>query len=176
MDGALYGAPSTRGIVIVAGDSGTAAWAPLAGELTKLGYQVAVLPLPRSDDVTSVRAAAQQLMANGAERVVFIGSRDGAAAALAGAAGGAAGVALLNPGEIAPEVAVPPVSFLALASLADGESSATAQRLYRTAREPRSLALYPAHDPAPTVLAGETGDLKNAFLDFLRAAFQPLSA
>ena len=108
-----------------------------------------------------------------------MGSHGGAAAALAAAGEGAAGVAALNPtAEPAPSPAagMPPVPFLALASLADAASSGLAQRMYSAAGEPRTLALYPAREPAPAVFAAPSGELKAAFLDFLRSAFEPLSA
>ena len=176
--GFLYGGASERGIVLVAGDTNTDQWSSLAGELSRLGYRVLVIGLP--SDGGAARAAGAELTRRGSDRILYVGSQAGAAPALAAATAGGAGVALLNPtAEPAPLPAAggaPPVPLLALASLTDAQSSAVARRLYDAAGEPRTLALYPAREPAPAVFAGEGGELKNAFLDFLRSAFEPLSA
>lgn len=175
----IYGARSGRGIVVVADDAETSAWAQVATELGQAGYQVIVLPRPERDAAATVRVASDHLSQRGATQVVFIGSGRGATAALEAAAGGASGVGVLNPAGAAsgiPAGGVPPVALLVMASLRDGPSSAAAQELYRAAREPRRLALYPAVEPAPAAFAGESNEVKMALFDFLRAAFQPLAA
>jgi pimeloyl-ACP methyl ester carboxylesterase len=177
--GALYGTVSDRGIVVVADDSETAAWAEVASELGRSGYRVIVLPRPARDGAATVRAAAERLAQQGVKQTVFVGSGRGASAALAAAADGASGVGVLNPdGESAtvPAGGLPPVALLVMASLRDGPSSAAAQQIYRAAREPRTLALYPAQERAPAAFAGESNELRDAFFDFLRSAFQPLTA
>jgi hypothetical protein len=72
---------------------------------------------------------------------------------------------------------MPPVPLLALASLTDAGSSAQARRLYDAAQEPRTLALYPARSAAVGLITGdEPSELKSVLLEFLRSAFEPLSA
>ncbi|MGD9894357.1 MAG: hypothetical protein AB7R89_22195 [Dehalococcoidia bacterium] len=177
--GFVYGAMSTRGIVLVADDANTRDWSALAGELGRIGYQVLVLPRPARDGGAAARAAADQLTRQGVQQVVFVGSGSGATAALEAAAGGARGVGILNPDgndPVIPAGGLPPVALLAMASLGDGASSAAAQEIYGAAREPRTLALYPSSETVPAAFAGESNELKTAFLDFLRLAFQPLAA
>jgi len=177
--GFLYGNASDRGVVLIAGDADTNAWSPLAGELSRLGYRVLVIAQPSRDGVAAARAAAMELARRGTERIVYVGSRGSAAAALGAAGDGTAGVAVLNPTtepEPAPAAGMPSVPLLAFASLADAASSGVARRLYDAAGEPRTLALYPAREAAPAVFAAPSGELKSAFLDFLRSAFEPLSA
>jgi hypothetical protein len=177
--GFVYGATSTRGIVLIADDANTDAWSALAGELGRIGYQVLVLPRPQRDGGAAARAAADQLTRQGVQQVVFVGSGGGATAALEAAAGGARGVGILNPagnGTVVPAGGLPPVAILAMASLSNGASSAAAQQIYGAAREPRTLALYPSSEAAPAAFAGDSNELKTAFMDFLRLAFQPLTA
>jgi dienelactone hydrolase len=177
-DFALFGGPSSRGVVLIAGDRRTGAWSAFATELGRLGYRVLVLPLPGNNPEAAALAAAEVLARQGVERIVFVGSGAGADAALAGAAAGAAGVVILNPigaAQTVPGAGMPSVASLMMASLSDGPSSATAQKLYQSAPEPRRLALYPARDPAPAAFTA-AGELRTAFLDFLQAAFTPLSA
>jgi hypothetical protein len=179
ISGRVYGTPTGRGIVLLDGDEQTADWTGLANELSRQGYQVLVLPYSERDGLAAARAAADQLTRQGAERVAFIGSGRSAVAALSAAAGGAAGVAVLNPAsqpDPIPGAGMPPVAVLVMSSLTDSAGSITAQRVYDAAREPRTLALYPARDAAPAALAGESNELSAAFFDFLRSAFQPLSA
>jgi hypothetical protein len=176
-DARLFGAGFDRGVVVIADGSDTSAWAPVAEDLAQSGYGVLVLPFAESAGTQQALAAARELEGRGAQRIVFVGSGRGTTAALAAAAGGAAGVAVLNPPADfgAPPAAVPPVPSLTMASLADGGSSAVAQQLYRAAPEPRILALYPAREAAPAAFTANS-ELKSTFLDFLRNAFQPLSA
>ena len=177
--GFLYGGASDRGVVLIAGDADTNAWSPLAGELAQLGYRVLVIARPSGDGAAAARAAGAELARRGTDRVVYVGSHASTAAALAAAGDGAAGAAALNPAaepDPIPAAGMPSVPLLALASLADTASSGLAQRMYSAAGEPRTLALYPAREPAPAVFAAPSGELKAAFLDFLRSAFEPLSA
>jgi hypothetical protein len=177
--GFVYGAMSTRGIVLVADDADTGAWSSLAAELGRMGYQVIVLPRPARDGAATARAAADRLTRQGVQQVVFLGSGRGVAAALEAAAGGASGAVVLNPvgnGDAIPAGGLPPVALLVMAALSDGASAAAAQEIYRTAREPRTLALYPSSATVPAAFAGEGNEVKSAFFDFLRSAFQPLTA
>jgi hypothetical protein len=177
--GFVYGGISTRGIVLIAGDAGAGAWSALASELGRMGYQVLLLPQPPRDGGATARAAADRLAGQGVQQVVFIGSGRGATAALEAAAGGSNGVGVLNPDgsvDVMPAGGMPPVALLVMAALSDGPSSAAAQQLYRAAREPRTLALYPSSEALPAAFAGDSNELKAAFFDFLRTAFQPLAA
>ena len=180
MPGDLYGPTSRRGIVVIS--SGAAGeWTPLALELGQLGYRVLVYTPPAGrGGADTARAAAGLLRRRGVESVVYVATGVGATAALEAAGGDAAGVALLNPAappEPLPSGAAPAVPVLALASLADAASTALARRIYDAAAEPRTLALYPARTVAPAVFAApETAEVKSVFFDFLRDAFEPLSA
>lgn len=177
--GLIYGGRSTRGVVLIVGDSNTDVWSALASELGQMGYRVLLLPQPLRDGGATARAAADRLAGQGVEQVVFIGSGRGAAAALEAAAGGSNGVGILNPDGstgVIPAGGMPPVALLVMATLGDGPSSAAAQQLYRAAREPRTLALYPSSEAIPAAFAGDSNELKAAFFDFLRTAFQPLAA
>ena len=174
--GRLFGAPSERGIVLVADGPDTSAWTGLAEDLARSGYGVLVMPHSEQGGLEATLAAARELQRRGAQHVVFVGSGRGAAQALAAAGRDAAGVAVLNPPpDSSPPGVMPPVPSLLVASLADGPSSAAAQQLYRAAPEPRILALYPAKETAPAAFEANS-ELKTTFLDFLRNAFQPLSA
>lgn len=176
--GRSFGPVSQRGVIVIADGPDTGAWAALAEEMGRAGYRVIVVPGTGSDDAAAARAAASQATRRGAERVVFVGSGRSAAAALEAARDGASGVAVLNPpGSLEiPSGGMPPVPLLAIASLTDGPGSAAAQHLYQAAGEPRTLALYPAREAAPAAFAGDSNELRSALLDFLRAAFLPLSA
>jgi hypothetical protein len=176
VNGRLFGVPSERGVVLVADGPETSAWTALAEELARSGYGVLVIPLAEQGSLESALAAARELERHGAQHVVYVGSGRGGAPALAAAARDAAGVVVLNPpADASLAGGMPPVPSLLMASLADGPSSAAAQQLYRAAPEPRILALYPAREPAPAAFEANS-ELKTTFLDFLRSAFQPLSA
>ena len=173
----LFGARSDRGVLILA-DEEVGGWRPLAAEMARIGYVVLVVPHSAAIEPGSVATAATALTRRGVERIVIVGSGRAASVALA-AASNSTGVAVLNPpGELdaAQAGGVAPVAFLAMASLSDPASSTLARQLYSAAQEPRTLALYPARDPAPAAFAGASNELKTAFLDFLRTAFEPLSA
>jgi len=173
--GRLFDVSSDRAVVIVTDGADLSGWTSTAEELARSGYRVLLLP-PGDDKAAG--AAADELARRGVARVVFVGSGRGVGAALAAAALGAAGVAVLNPqanGAGSATGAPPAVPSLYMASLADGPSSAAAQQLYRAAPEPRALALYPAREPAPAVFDASS-ELKTTFTDFIRSAFQPLSA
>jgi hypothetical protein len=175
-DGRIFGVPSERGVVLIADPPDTSAWTGLADELARSGYGAIVIPFADHGSLEAATAAARELERRGALHVVFVGSGRGVAPALAAAARDAAGVVALNPpADASPPGAMPAVPSLMMAALADGPSSAAAQQLYRAAPEPRILALYPGRETAPAAFEASP-ELKTTFLDFLRNAFQPLSA
>lgn len=180
VNGQVYGPTSGRGVVVITGPNETDAWATLATELGQLGYRVLVFAPPERAAAGAARAAADLLRGQGVEKIVLVGSGAATATALEAARDGADGVAVLNPAAGAdpiPNGGMPAVPVLALGSLADAPSSALARRIYDAAAEPRTLALYPSRAAAPGVFgAAESAELKSVFLDFLRSAFEPLSA
>lgn len=177
--GDLYGSGSVRGVVVASGAGERSAWAPVAAELARLGYQVLVYTQPQGGGAATAQAAADTLRRRGAEKVVFLASGPAAAAALEAARTDAAGVAVLAPAgnDPIPAAGMPAIEALMMASLNDGPSAALARRIYDAAPEPRTLALYPSRDGVPAVFSGEaTSEIKTALLDFIRRAFEPQSA
>lgn len=175
----VYGPRTTRGIVLIA-PADAAGWSAFAEELGRVGYRVVLLPATGADAESRAQQAAALLRREGAEKIAFIGGGDGAATAITAARLDAVGVAVLGPSaksEAALGRGLPSVPLLALAPLADGPSAATARRIYDAAAEPRTLALYPGSLGVPAVFTGPNApDVRTVLTDFLRAAFESLSA
>lgn len=175
----MFGRRSSRGIVlIVPGD--VSGWGTFAEELGRAGYRVALLASTTTDGESRAQQAAALVRREGAEKIVFIGGGDGAAAAITAARLDAAGVVLLAPSATSAAVlggGLPPVPLLALSPLADAASAAAARRIYDAAVEPRTLALYPGSLGVPAVFTEPNApDVRTVLTDFLRAAFEALSA
>jgi pimeloyl-ACP methyl ester carboxylesterase len=176
----LFGTSSPHAVVIVSPPDERAAWQQVAASLATTGYSVLLYSRPDRDADATARRAGELLRGRGVEKVVFVGSRAGAADALSAARDDGAGVAILNPlapPEPIPSAGMPLSALLAMASLADGTSSALARRVYEAAPEPRTLALYPARLSSPAVLTDpSTPEVRDVFMEFLRSAFESQSA
>lgn len=179
ISGTLFGPSSTRGVLVIAGDDDSA-YRALAAELGQAGYRVLLVRQPERDRPATARAAAAALRRQGIEKLVLVAGGGAVADALHAARDGADGVVALSPSGQAdplPTLVMPALPVLALASLTDAASSAQARRIYDAAVEPRILALYPARGPAVAIIGGaEPSELDSVLLEFLRSAFEPLSA
>jgi hypothetical protein len=177
--GMLFGSSSSRGVLVIAGDD-DGAYRTLAAALARAGYRVLLYRQPQRDSPATARAAAAALRRQGVQKLVLVAGGGAVADALDAAHDGIDGVVALSPSgrsDPLPSLGMPSLPVLALASLTDAESSAQARRIYDAAVEPRMLALYPERGPAITIIGGaEPSALQSVLLDFLRRAFEPLSA